>query len=81
MVLPTDVVLLKKKKLSPRRFCFHGEDTQFLCDVSGLLCSVHAHAVTTSLISDLDLAVVLNGQRGDFLDTKLDMAGIAFLTC
>jgi len=28
--------------------------------------------------SDLDLAVVLNGQRGDFLDTKLDMAGIAF---
>lgn len=28
--------------------------------------------------SDLDLAVVLNGGRGDFLDTKLDMAGIAF---
>jgi predicted nucleotidyltransferase len=28
--------------------------------------------------SDLDLAVVLNGQRGDFIDTKLDMAGIAF---
>ena len=28
--------------------------------------------------SDLDLAVVLNGRRGDFLDTKLDMAGIAF---
>jgi predicted nucleotidyltransferase len=28
--------------------------------------------------SDLDLAVVLNGRRGDFIDTKLDMAGIAF---
>jgi len=28
--------------------------------------------------SDLDLAVVLNGPRGDFIDTKLDMAGIAF---
>jgi predicted nucleotidyltransferase len=28
--------------------------------------------------SDLDLAVVLNGRRGDFLDTRLDMAGIAF---
>jgi predicted nucleotidyltransferase len=28
--------------------------------------------------SDLDLAVVLNGSRGDFIDTKLDMAGIAF---
>ncbi len=28
--------------------------------------------------SDLDLAVVLRGQRGDFIDTKLDMAGIAF---
>jgi len=28
--------------------------------------------------SDLDLAVVLNGQRGDFIDTKLDMAGVAF---
>ena len=28
--------------------------------------------------SDLDLAVVLKGQRGDFIDTKLDMAGIAF---
>lgn len=28
--------------------------------------------------SDLDLAVVLNGARGDFIDTKLDMAGIAF---
>jgi predicted nucleotidyltransferase len=28
--------------------------------------------------SDLDLAVVLYGQRGDFIDTKLDMAGIAF---
>ena len=28
--------------------------------------------------SDLDLAVVLKGQRGDFLDTKLDMAGVAF---
>jgi antitoxin ChpS len=28
--------------------------------------------------SDLDLAVVLNGQRGNFIDTKLDMAGLAF---
>ena len=28
--------------------------------------------------SDLDLAIVLNGQRGDFIDTKLDMAGVAF---
>jgi predicted nucleotidyltransferase len=28
--------------------------------------------------SDLDLAVVLNGQRSDFIDTRLDMAGIAF---
>ena len=28
--------------------------------------------------SDLDLAVVLNGPRRDFLATKLDMAGIAF---
>ena len=28
--------------------------------------------------SDLDLAVVLNGDRQDFIDTKLDMAGIAF---
>ena len=28
--------------------------------------------------SDLDFAIVLNGQRGDFIDTKLDMAGIAF---
>lgn len=28
--------------------------------------------------SDLDLAVVLTGQRRDFIDTKLDMAGIAF---
>jgi predicted nucleotidyltransferase len=28
--------------------------------------------------SDLDLAVVLKGPRGDFIDTKLDMAGIAF---
>ncbi|MGE4048147.1 MAG: nucleotidyltransferase family protein [Acetobacteraceae bacterium] len=28
--------------------------------------------------SDLDLAVVLKGARGDFIDTKLDMAGIAF---
>jgi predicted nucleotidyltransferase len=28
--------------------------------------------------SDSDLAVVLKGQRGDFIDTKLDMAGIAF---
>ena len=28
--------------------------------------------------SDLDLAVVLNGNRGNFLDTKLEMAGIAF---
>src|ERR1700733_5450684 len=28
--------------------------------------------------SDLDLAVVLNGKRGDFIDIKLDMAGLAF---
>jgi predicted nucleotidyltransferase len=28
--------------------------------------------------SDLDLAVILNGGRGDFIDVKLDMAGIAF---
>jgi uncharacterized protein len=28
--------------------------------------------------SDLDLAVVLNGTRGNFIDTKLDMAGLAF---
>jgi predicted nucleotidyltransferase len=28
--------------------------------------------------SDLDLAVVLSGQRGNFVDTKLDMAGLAF---
>jgi len=28
--------------------------------------------------SDLDLAVVLKGDRGDFIDTKLDMAGVAF---
>jgi len=28
--------------------------------------------------SDLDLAVVLNGKRADFIDTKLDMAGLAF---
>jgi predicted nucleotidyltransferase len=28
--------------------------------------------------SDLDLAVVLKGTRGNFIDTKLDMAGIAF---
>ena len=28
--------------------------------------------------SDLDPAVVLNGQRGNFIDTKLDMAGLAF---
>lgn len=28
--------------------------------------------------SDLDLAVVLYGERGDFIDTKLDMAGLAF---
>jgi antitoxin ChpS len=28
--------------------------------------------------SDLDLAIVLNGKRGDFIDTKLDMAGLAF---
>ena len=28
--------------------------------------------------SDLDLAVVLNGKRGNFIDTKLDMAGLAF---
>lgn len=27
--------------------------------------------------SHLDLAIVLNGRRGDFLDTKLEMAGIA----
>ena len=28
--------------------------------------------------SDLDLAVVLRGRRGDFIDTKIDMAGFAF---
>jgi uncharacterized protein len=28
--------------------------------------------------SDLDLAVVLNGERGNFIDTKLNMAGLAF---
>ena len=28
--------------------------------------------------SDLDLAIVLKGQRGDFIETKLDMAGFAF---
>ena len=28
--------------------------------------------------SDLDLAVVLRGERGDFIETKLAMAGIAF---
>jgi predicted nucleotidyltransferase len=28
--------------------------------------------------SDLDLAVVLNGPRGDLIATKLDMAGLAF---
>ncbi len=28
--------------------------------------------------SDLDLAIVLNGLRGDFIDTKRDMAVIAF---
>jgi predicted nucleotidyltransferase len=28
--------------------------------------------------SDLDLAVILNGGPGDFIDVKLDMAGIAF---
>jgi predicted nucleotidyltransferase len=28
--------------------------------------------------SDLDLAVVLNGKRGNVIDTKLDMAGLAF---
>jgi|SRR6185312_3351353 len=28
--------------------------------------------------SDLDLAVVLKGPRGDFFDARLDMAGIAF---
>ena len=28
--------------------------------------------------SDLDLAIVLNGRRGNFLDVKLDMAGLAF---
>lgn len=27
---------------------------------------------------DSDLAVILNGGRGDFIDIKLDMAGIAF---
>ena len=28
--------------------------------------------------SDLDLAIVLNGERGNFIDIKLDMAGLAF---
>jgi predicted nucleotidyltransferase len=28
--------------------------------------------------SDLDLAVVLRGERDDFIDVKLDMAGMAF---
>jgi antitoxin ChpS len=28
--------------------------------------------------SDLDLAVVLNGQRGDFIAVTLDIAGLAF---
>jgi len=28
--------------------------------------------------SDLDLAIVLGGKRKDFIDTKLDMAGLAF---
>ena len=28
--------------------------------------------------SDLDLVIVLKGRRGDFVDTKLDMAGFAF---
>jgi uncharacterized protein len=28
--------------------------------------------------SDLELAVVLKGRRRDFIDTKLDMAGVAF---
>ena len=28
--------------------------------------------------SDLDLAIVLNGKRGNFFDVKLDMAGLAF---
>ena len=28
--------------------------------------------------SDLDLAVVLGGRRGDFMGTRLDMAGTAF---
>lgn len=28
--------------------------------------------------SDLDLAVIIHGKRGDFIDTKLDMAGLAF---
>ncbi len=28
--------------------------------------------------SDLDLAEHHNGKRGDFIDTKLDMAGLAF---
>jgi antitoxin ChpS len=28
--------------------------------------------------SDIDLAVVLAGRQGDFIDTKLDMAELAF---
>jgi predicted nucleotidyltransferase len=28
--------------------------------------------------SDLDLAIVVGGRRGDFIETKLGMAGIAF---
>jgi antitoxin ChpS len=28
--------------------------------------------------SDLDLAIVLGGKRRDFIDTKLNMAGLAF---
>ena len=28
--------------------------------------------------SDLDLAILLNGKRSNFLDVKLDMAGLAF---
>lgn len=28
--------------------------------------------------SDLDLALVLKGERGDFIDAKLAMAGVAF---
>lgn len=31
--------------------------------------------------SDLDLAVVLNGQRGDFIDTKIDIYGRPGVRC